>query len=58
MLLRESEYKGQATWSSAQDLARRYRGDDPDGYRAEFVRLVELASALEAQNLTSPQRWR
>ena len=58
MLLRGSEFKGQATWSSAQELARRYRGDDPDGYRAEFVRLVELASALEAQNLTSPQSRR
>ena len=58
MLLRGSDFKGQATWSSAQELARRYRGDDPDGYRAEFVRLVELASALEAQNLTSPQSRR
>jgi Ca-activated chloride channel family protein len=58
MLLRGSEFKGQATWSSAQELARRYRGDDPDGYRAEFVRLVELASALESQNLTSPQSRR
>ena len=58
MLLRRSEFKGQATWSSAQELARRYRGDDPDGYRAEFVRLVELASALDAQNLTSPQSRR
>jgi Ca-activated chloride channel family protein len=58
MLLRRSEFKGQATWSSAQDLARRYRGEDPDGYRAEFVRLVELASALDAQSLTSPQSRR
>jgi Ca-activated chloride channel family protein len=58
MLLRRSEFKGQATWSSAQDLARRYRGDDPDGYRAEFVRLVELAAALDAQHLTSPQSRR
>ena len=58
MLLRRSEFKGQATWSSAQDLARRFRGEDPDGYRAEFVRLVELASALDAQSLTSPQSRR
>ena len=58
MLLRGSEFKGQATWSTAQELARRYRGDDPDGYRAEFVRLVELAAALDAQNLTSPQSRR
>jgi Ca-activated chloride channel family protein len=54
MLLRQSEHKGQATWTTAQELARRYRGEDPDGYRAEFVRLVELAAALDAQNLTSP----
>jgi Ca-activated chloride channel homolog len=58
MLLRRSEFKGQSTWTTAQDLARRFRGDDPDGYRAEFVRLVELAAALDAQNLTSPQSRR
>jgi Ca-activated chloride channel family protein len=49
MLLRDSEFKGQATWWSAQTLARKYRGDDPDGYRAEFVRLVDLAAALAPQ---------
>jgi Ca-activated chloride channel family protein len=54
MLLRRSEFKGQTTWESAQALARRYRGEDGDGYRAEFVRLVELAAALDAQNATSP----
>jgi len=58
MLLRRSEFKGQSTWSTAQDLARRYRGDDPDGYRAEFVRLIDLAAALDAQNMTSPQSRR
>jgi Ca-activated chloride channel family protein len=49
MLLRGSEFKGQATWDSARTLAKRYRGEDADGYRAEFVRLVELAAALDAQ---------
>ncbi len=58
MLLRKSEFKGQATWATAQELARKYRGDDPDGYRAEFVRLIDLASALDAQNMTSPQSRR
>jgi Ca-activated chloride channel family protein len=48
MLLRKSEHKGQATWSSVLELARRFRGEDHDGYRAEFIRLVELAAALEA----------
>jgi Ca-activated chloride channel family protein len=47
MLLRKSEFTAQATWESARALAKRYRGDDADGYRAEFVRLVELAAALE-----------
>jgi Ca-activated chloride channel homolog len=46
MLLRTSEHKGSASWQQAADLARRFRGDDPDGYRAEFVRLVQLAAAL------------
>ena len=54
MLLRRSEFKGRRL-VPAQDLARRFRGDDPDGYRAEFVRLSSSAAALDAQNLTSPQ---
>ena len=58
MLLRRSEFRGQSSWASAQDLARRFRGDDPDGYRAEFVRLIDLAAALDAQNMTSPQSRR
>jgi Ca-activated chloride channel family protein len=47
MLLRNSEFKGEASWRSARTLARRYRGDDPDGYRAEFIRLLDLAAALD-----------
>jgi Ca-activated chloride channel family protein len=46
MLLRNSEFKGDASWRSAQTLARQYRGDDSDGYRAEFIRLLDLAAAL------------
>lgn len=49
MLLRNSEYKGEATWSSARNLARQFRGSDPDGYRAEFIRLIELAASLDVQ---------
>ena len=46
MLLRGSEFKGGANWRSAQSLARKFRGVDPDGYRAEFIRLVDLAASL------------
>ena len=48
MLLRQSEFRGQATWESARQLATRYRGDDADGYRAEFGRLIDLAASLDA----------
>jgi Ca-activated chloride channel family protein len=58
MLLRNSEFKGQASWTSSVDLARKFRGDDPDGYRAEFIRLAELAAALDAQGATSTQSRR
>jgi Ca-activated chloride channel family protein len=49
MLLRNSEFKGQATWRTVQELARQHKGTDPDGYRAEFIRLVDLAAALDSQ---------
>jgi Ca-activated chloride channel family protein len=58
MLLRGSEFKGQSTWESARALAKQYRGEDSDGYRAEFIRLVELAAALDTQNAASPQSRR
>jgi Ca-activated chloride channel family protein len=49
MLLRRSEHRGRATFEEAATLARRFRGADSEGYRAEFVRLVELAGALTRQ---------
>ena len=58
MLLRRSEFKGNSTWAKTQELARRFRGEDTDGYRAEFVRLIDLAAALDAQQMTSPQARR
>jgi Ca-activated chloride channel family protein len=54
MLLRRSANKGDASWSSAQALARKYRGEDPGGYRAEFIRLLDLAAALDARTTTPP----
>jgi Ca-activated chloride channel family protein len=47
MLLRKSQFKGDTTWTDAVKLAQEHRGADPDGYRAEFVRLMELAQALD-----------
>lgn len=58
MLLRRSEFKGSTTWQDALSLAREHRGNDPDGYRAEFIRLIELASALDVRQTTSIPEFR
>ncbi|MFH1037420.1 MAG: von Willebrand factor type A domain-containing protein [PVC group bacterium] len=46
MLLRDSEHRGNATFSIVLDLAEAGRGEDPHGYRAEFIDLVKKAAAL------------
>ncbi|MEA3208955.1 MAG: Ca-activated chloride channel [Chthoniobacter sp.] len=45
MLLRESPHKGAANWNSTLELAVEGKGDDRNGYRAEFVGLLERAKA-------------
>ena len=56
MLLRQSPYRDPATWEDAEKLAASTRGSDPEGYRAEFVRLVDLAAALDRQRQVGQQR--
>ncbi len=46
MLLRDSEHKGDATAASVLSLARGAAGEDEDGYRAEFIGLVERWRAI------------
>jgi Ca-activated chloride channel family protein len=46
MLLRDSEQRGSATFDRVIALARGARGADPEGYRGEFVTLVETARDL------------
>jgi Ca-activated chloride channel family protein len=48
MLLRNSEHRGTASYAAAATRARSFRGADAEGYRAEFVKLVDLAAALQA----------
>lgn len=50
LVLRESERRGDATFELALELARSGKGEDPDGYRSEFLQLVQLAKALAAEN--------
>lgn len=46
LLLRQSAQRGTATYASTAWLAQAGRGPDPEGYRAELLRLVELAQGL------------
>ncbi|MDX9826243.1 MAG: VWA domain-containing protein [Spirochaetia bacterium] len=46
MLLRDSPYKGKASWDAVLDRARQSKGRDSEGYRAEFIRLVEMAAIV------------
>ncbi len=50
MLLRNSEFKGSFDYEQVLSLARSAKGLDNDGYRAEFIRLVELSESGLAQN--------
>ena len=43
MILRDSKFRGTATTADVISLASGARGEDPDGYRAEFIRLVQSA---------------
>ena len=56
MLLRDSPFKADATWADALKLAAANRGEDPDGYRAEFGRLVDLAASLDRRQGTTASR--
>ncbi|HYH05455.1 MAG TPA: YfbK domain-containing protein [Thermoanaerobaculia bacterium] len=47
MLLRDSPYKGTATWDDVFTLARLAQDADLDGTRKEFVELVAKAKALQ-----------
>jgi len=46
MILRNSEFKGNATLEGAAMLARSARGEDEDGYRSELIRLINTAKDL------------
>ncbi len=46
MLLRGSKYSGSLTWDQVHEMADRARGEDPNGYRAEFINMIELAKSF------------
>jgi len=46
MLLRNSKFKGDSDFDKVVEMANSAKGDDSEGYRAEFVKLVKLAKEL------------
>lgn len=50
MMLSDSEFKAALTWDMVRDLARNNLGQDAEGYRAEFLQLIEKAQQLQIQN--------
>jgi len=46
MILRDSEFKGNATLAGAAHLAQSARGNDEDGYRSEMIRLINTAKDM------------
>ena len=55
--LRGGTYLEDFSYTDIAELARQSRGNDPHGYRSEFIQLVSLAETLDpganvAQNVT------
>jgi len=46
LILRDSEFKANATVEQIIQMAQNSKGDDEEGYRAEFIKLVKTADAL------------
>jgi len=46
LLLQESEFKEALTWQMVKDLAKANLGKDSEGYRAEFLTLIDMAAKL------------
>lgn len=53
MLLRDSKFKGYSNFKELMELAKKSKGNDEDGYRAEFVKLVEKAELIMGQKVVS-----
>ena len=46
MLLRDSEHKGSSSFADVRERASHFKGNDPFGHRAEFIRLIDAAEGV------------
>ena len=49
LLMRESEFKDKASFDQVLDIARKAKGEDKEGYRSEFIRLVETSKNIKTK---------
>lgn len=47
LILRDSKFKGDSEFKQVLEFAEAAKGNDPDGYRAEFIKLVKTAELLK-----------
>ncbi len=47
MLLQDSKYKGKADYDMVLRLAQSHKGNDKEGYRSEFLRMIERTQLLD-----------
>jgi len=62
MLLRDSEFKGQSSFANVLKIAKGAKGPDKQGYRTEFIKLVNNARTLALADKDEPEEeeigWR
>lgn len=47
LLLRDSEFKGNSSFDQVQQIAGKATGEDREGYRREFIKLVETSKKIK-----------
>jgi Ca-activated chloride channel family protein len=53
MILRDSEFKGSANYKDVIEMASQSKGEDVEGYRAEFIKLVEACNLLDNKGISN-----
>jgi Ca-activated chloride channel family protein len=54
-VLRDSKFKGNSSIASALANARHAKGKDEEGYRAEFIKLIEMYKLLNKADMTGQE---
>ncbi len=53
MILRDSEFKGSSNYESVIEMASDSKGKDKEGYRSEFIKLVEACSLMDNEGMST-----